>query len=292
MASLKEIRNRIISVSNTCQVTGAMKMVSASKLGKAQDTISKIKPYAETMQKIISTVSSSISEKFTSPLFTKNTSDKVLLILITSNKGLCGAYNSNISRFALDWINTNSNTVLENKEVEFICIGRKGYEIVSKAGKKVTHRNDELSNKPLFDNSAQFVENIINRFQNNDFSEVFLFYNSFKTAATQKATVEKMLPVPIYKAKESKLLTDFILEPNPDRIIKDLTPKMIKIQFHKAILDAVASEHGARMTAMHQATDNATELVGTLKLNYNKARQDNITNELLEIVSGANALKG
>jgi len=291
MANLKEIRIRIASVTNTRQVTSAMKMVSAAKLRKAQDAITKIKPYAQKMQEIVATVSSSVSERFASPLFTGNKSKNVLVIVVTSNKGLCGLYNASVVRSALDWIENNKATIFNNKEVVFATIGRKGYDILAKQNKKIIYRNDELANKPTYELSSEFINNIVARYLLHEVSRVYIFYNCFKNAASQKPVMERLIPITLKKTK-GNIISDFILEPNSDAIMKGLVPKMMEIQFHAIVLDATASEHGARMTAMHQATDNATELIDTLRLYYNKARQDAITNELLEIVSGAEALKG
>jgi len=304
MANLKEIRTRISSVTNTQKVTSAMKMVSAAKLRKAQDAVTKVRPYSQKMQEIIEIVSSAASVgRFTSPLYTSNYSGKVLIILVTSNKGLCGIYNTAIVRYMLDWVESHKDTDLKYRDLEFITVGKKGFDMLSRLNYKIIDRNDELANKSNYKISEQFIYDLIQRFLKDEFCEIHIFYNRFINAASHKPMGEKLLPISVSKQEkaaqtdkaekaERALSADFILEPNPEAILNDLTIKALEMQFHKVILDSAASEHGARMTAMHQATSNASELIYNLTLFYNKARQDAITNELLEIVSGANALKG
>ncbi len=291
MANLKEIRTRIISVTNTRQVTSAMKMVSAAKLRKSQDAIFKIKPYADKMQHIMETVSGTIKANINSPLFRVGANGNTLVILITSNKGLCGVFNAGITRMALDWVRTERTHALANNQVKFFSVGKKGHDVLSKLGLDIIGREDNLIQKPAYDFSAFFVQELIRKFSNREFVEIVVFYNSFKNAASQQPLKEMFLPIIMPEATDTRP-TEFILEPSPEYILEELAPKMLEIRLHKIILDSIASEHGARMTAMHKATDNASELISTLKLNYNKARQDSITKEILEIVSGANALKG
>ncbi len=292
MANLKEIRTRIVSVTNTRQVTSAMKMVSAAKLRKSQDAIVKIKPYSDKMLEIIESVGKSLTGNFSSPLFKPNQTGNTLVILITSNKGLCGVFNTTITRMAIDWVKNKRHEELKNKQVVFFTIGKKGYDIVSKLGFEIIGREDNLVNKPSFDFSSFFTKTLLQKYKDGEYREIIIFYNSFKNVATQLPTMETFLPISIDHQSNKANTLQYILEPNPQVIIEELTPKMLETSMHKMILDSVASEHGARMTAMHKATDNASELIDTLKLNYNKARQYNITNEILEIVSGANALKG
>jgi F-type H+-transporting ATPase subunit gamma len=291
MANLKEIRTSIISVTNTRQVTSAMKMVSAAKLRKSQDAILKIKPYSDKMQHIIETVSGSITANLSSPLFRLGHSGNTLVILITSNKGLCGVFNTGIARMALDWIKSERAEAKKDNKVKFFTIGKKGHDVISRLGFEIIGREDNLIHKPSFDFTAFFVKELVKKFSNREFNEVVIFYNSFKNAASQQPIMETYLPIKMPESAETKQ-PDFILEPSPEHILEELAPKMLEIRLHKIILDSIASEHGARMTAMHKATDNATELINTLKLTYNKARQDSITKEILEIVSGANALQG
>ncbi|MDD4746447.1 MAG: ATP synthase F1 subunit gamma [Salinivirgaceae bacterium] len=291
MANLKEIRTRILSVTNTRQVTSAMKMVSAAKLRKAQDAIFKIKPYSEKMQQIIETVSGSLEGTLSTPLFTQREIKKTLIILVTSNKGLCGVFNTSITRSAIEWAKSERAELFKNNNIEFFTVGRKGYESIIKSEMNSAGREDNLLHKPSYDFSAFFIKHLIGEYTEKRFDEIVVFYNSFKNAATQIPTMEKLLPIsmPEHSAKEP---IEFILEPNPEVILEELAPKMLEVRFHKVILDSIASEHGARMTAMHKATDNATDLINDLKLTYNRARQDSITKEILEIVSGANALQG
>lgn len=293
MANLKEIRTRIISVTNTRQVTSAMKMVSAAKLRKSQDAIAKIKPYAEKMQEIIESVGQYVADSFESPLFKNSSQGEVRVVLVTSNKGLCGVFNTSVIRKAVDWVKTERPQELKNNQVKFDTIGKKGFEVISKLNFQIAGRHDELVNKPTFEQTSDYTSQLIEGFLKGDIREVVVFYNRFKNVATQEPMKEKVLPITGPNALQTNdRQVQYILEPDADYIIEELAPMSLKIQIHKVILDSLASEHGARMTAMHKATDNASELIDTLRLNYNKARQDNITGEILEIVSGANALKG
>jgi F-type H+-transporting ATPase subunit gamma len=291
MANLKEIRTRIVSVTNTRQVTSAMKMVSAAKLRKSQDAIIKIKPYADRMQHIMETVSGTIKANLKSPLFRTSVNGNILVILITSNKGLCGVFNAGITRMALEWVKKERTQALANNQVKFFTVGKKGHDVLSRLNFDIIGREDNLIQKPSYDFTAFFVQELVKKFSTREFVEIVVFYNSFRNAASQQPKVETFLPIKMPDTTDSKPV-DFILEPSPEHILEELAPKMLEIRMHKVILDSIASEHGARMTAMHKATDNASELINTLKLNYNKARQDSITKEILEIVSGANALNG
>ncbi|HOG20292.1 MAG TPA: ATP synthase F1 subunit gamma [Salinivirgaceae bacterium] len=293
MANLKEIRTRIVSVSNTRQVTSAMKMVSAAKLRKSQEAVTKIRSYSNKMLEIVESVGKSVTESFDSPLFKLKPTGNTLVILVTSNKGLCGIFNAAITRMAVDWVKTERAEELENKQVTFFTIGKKGYDVVSRMGFDISGRDDNLVNKPSYNLTTLFTKTLLEKYNNGEYREIVVFYNSFKNVATQQQLMETFLPIKIKKSDDEKYdALEYILEPNADAILEELAPKMLETEMHKIVLDSIASEHGARMTAMHIATDNATELLDTLTLNYNKERQYSITNELLEIVSGANALKG
>jgi len=290
MANLKDIRLRIASVINTRQVTNAMKMVSAAKLRKAQDSVLKIRPYADGIEDVISTVAAQMPGGINLPLFQQRQVNHTLVILLTSNKGLCGTFNSGITKKAIDWVENQFGEKEISSQCSFFLIGRKGYDVISRLKYPIYGREDNLVHKPAFDFTAFFVQELLKRYQSGDFDRVVVFYNSFKTAASQTQCMEQLLPIQIPRQKTHKNL-DYIFEPNPKAILEKYSIKLLESKMHKIILDSVASEHGARMTAMHKATDNATELISTLRLTYNKARQDNITREINEIVSGANALK-
>ena len=284
MSGLKEIRNRISSVSSTMQITNAMKMVSAAKLKKAQDSITATLPYSNKLSELIKSISASADSSESNPLFEKREIKKPLIIVITSNKGLCGGFNSNIIKEVYNLAsNYGTNTP------DLLTIGKKGNDIL---GKKI---NVISSHKEVYDNfSYSFVkeiaDDVMKRFENQEYDEVVLVYNHFKNAATQIITKEQYLPILDDKDTNVSVSGDYIFEPNRVKILDELIPKSLAIQLFKAISDSIAGEHGARMTAMHKATDNASELRDDLKLTYNKARQTAITNEILEIVGGAEAL--
>jgi len=287
MANLKEIRNRIASVSSTMQITSAMKMVSAAKLKKAQDAITAMRPYSDKLTELIQALSASADTDQPNPYTVVRQEEKILLVAITSNRGLCGAFNTNVIKETLRL----SKEEFEGKTVELVTIGKKGSDILSKSLPfKSSHDNvfDDLT----FDNTAKVAESIMEAFAGAEYDKVVLIYNRFKNAATQLITVEPFLPIVSESSEEETSNGDYLFEPSQAEIIDELLPKSLKIQLFKAIRDSLASEHGARMTAMHKATDNATELRDQLKLTYNKARQAAITNEILEIVGGAEALKG
>lgn len=291
MANLKEIRIRIASVANTRQVTSAMKMVSAAKLRKAQDAVTKIKPYAEKMQYIVETVSGAMSEQLPSQLFAARPVKRTLVVLLTSNKGLCGVFNSNATRAALDWVSRERADQAAKGNVIYYAIGKSGAEALAKQGKNVVERDEEAVNNPTFAATSKHVKKLVQMYESGQCDEVVVFYNSFKNTGTQVVRSETLLPIRMTSGEASNP-PDYILEPGPEVILERLAPRMLQIAFHTIALDSVAAEHGARMTAMHIATDNATQLLNDLKLTYNKARQDSITNELIEIVTGANALQG
>ena len=284
MANLKEIRGRISSISSTMQITRAMKMVSAAKLKKAQDAIVMLRPYSEKLQEIIENVNASSDPDQVSIYAQKRQVKKVLYIAITSNRGLAGAFNSSIIK---ELNNQLSNTATE---VEILTIGKKAFDAVRRNQTVYANKSSVFDNL-TFDRVANIAEEVMKDFRNEKFDEVYLVYNKFINAATQEVIAEKLLPISMPEQEETEVETDYIFEPNRNEILDNLIPKSIKTQFFKAVLDSVASEHGARMTAMHKATDNAQALKNDLVIFYNKARQAAITNEILEIVSGAEALK-
>ena len=284
MANLKEIRNRISSVSSTMQITSAMKMVSAAKLKKAQDAITAMRPYSDKLTQMLVNLSSSVDFEnvYLSPRKVKNK----LVVCITSNRGLCGAFNSNVIKKCTEIANSS------DESVSFLCIGKKGADILSK-NYNVVQTNNEIFDDLTFENISAIAEKLMSMFLDKEFDSVQIVYNKFKNAATQIVIQEQYLPIENNGSEnDQKESSDYIFEPSQVEIISELIPKSLKTQLHKSIRDSYASEHGARMTAMHKATDNATELRDQLKLTYNKARQAAITNEILEIVGGAEALNG
>tara|TARA_Y100000385_G_scaffold102243_1_gene105679 strand:- start:25 stop:888 length:864 start_codon:yes stop_codon:yes gene_type:complete len=287
MANLKEIRNRIASVSSTMQITSAMKMVSAAKLKKAQDAIIAMRPYANTLTKLIQNLSGNIEGDTQNPYTQVRTKQKTLIVSLTSNRGLCGAFNANIIKKTRQLIDHD----FSEQDVSLITIGKKGSEVLEKTG-KIIGVHDAVFDDLNYDNVGQIAQNIMDKFAAQSFDQVVLVYNQFKNAATQIVEVEPFLPIVAELNDSVSASTDYIFEPSKPDIINDLLPKSLKMQLYKAVRDSFASEHGARMTAMHKATDNATELRDQLKLRYNQARQAAITNEILEIVGGAEALNG
>jgi F-type H+-transporting ATPase subunit gamma len=294
MPSLKEVRERIISVKSTQQITSAMKMVSASKLRRAQNAILKLRPYAAKFKEILINVSSALEDIDDSIYSKQRTPEKILLVVITSNRGMCGGFNSNIIKATNLLINNEYASQQAKGNLSLITIGRKGTDYFKKRNYKVVESFNDWVESPSFDKVAPVVEKLMKEFADGEYDKIEIIYNQFKNAVTQILTNEPFLPVmqviPAKTAKK-KTLTDYIYEPGRQEIIKELIPKSLKIQFYKAILDSIASEQGARMTAMHQATENASEIIKSLNLAYNKARQAAITKEILEIVSGAEALK-
>ncbi|MFJ1377872.1 ATP synthase F1 subunit gamma [Capnocytophaga canimorsus] len=282
MANLKEIRSRISSVSSTMQITGAMKMVSAAKLKKAQDAILAMKPYAYKLKQLLEQLSSALGSDNVYNERPEGVAN-VLIVPITSNRGLCGAFNSNISKKALEL----EAQKYKNLNVKFYTIGKKGNDVLKKTDKVFRHETHIFDNLN-FAGASELASELMELYTSGQFDKIVLVYNSFKNAATQIVMEETFLPIQTVEAKESA--TDYIFEPSKEQIVEELIPRSLKIQFFKALRDSVASEHGARMTAMHKATDNANELRSQLKLTYNKARQAAITGEILEIVGGAEAL--
>jgi len=286
MANLKEIRNRITSVSSTMQITSAMKMVSAAKLKKAQDAITAMRPYAEKLTELLQNLSSSLDGDVGGEFTTQRAVRKVLIVAITSNRGLCGAFNTNVIKEV-----KNRTDFYAGKQVDVFAIGKKGNDVLGKTC-KVTDNQSAVFDSLTFDNVAEIAQQLTELFISGKYDKIELVYNQFKNAATQIVQTEQFLPLAPIVSEKAASTVDYIYEPEKEEIILTLIPKSLKTQLYKAIRDSFASEHGARMTAMHKATDNATELRNQLKLTYNKARQAAITNEILEIVGGAEALKG
>ncbi|HBI01716.1 MAG TPA: ATP synthase F1 subunit gamma [Flavobacterium sp.] len=285
MANLKEIRNRISSVSSTMQITSAMKMVSAAKLKKAQDAITAMRPYAEKLTEILQSLSASMEGEIGGEFTTQREVKKVLIVAITSNRGLCGAFNTNV----IKQVKVLADSYV-GKKVDVVAIGKKGNDVLGKTCSVIANKS-EVFDALTFDNVASISELLTEKFISGDYDKIEIVYNQFKNAATQIVQTEQFLPLaPVVGAAVAS--SDYIFEPSKEEIVLTLIPKSLKTQLYKAIRDSFASEHGARMTAMHKATDNATELRNQLKLTYNKARQAAITNEILEIVGGAEALKG
>ena len=286
MANLKEIRNRISSVSSTMQITSAMKMVSAAKLKKAQDAITAMRPYAEKLTELLQNVSSTLDGDAGGEFTAQREVNKVLIVAITSNRGLAGAFNTNVIK--------ETKVVAESyvgKQVDIYAIGKKGNDILRKTTTVIENKS-EVFDELTFENVAAIAEALTEKFIAGDYDKILVVYNQFKNAATQIVQVEQFLPLAPIKSDKPVSTGDYIFEPSKEEIVLTLIPKSLKTQLYKAIRDSFASEHGARMTAMHKATDNATDLRNQLKLTYNKARQASITNEILEIVGGAEALKG
>ena len=288
MANLKEIRNRISSVSSTMQITSAMKMVSAAKLKKAQDAITTMRPYADKQTELLQSLSATLDGDIGSDYTADREVKKVLLVAISSNRGLAGAFNSNIVKSSLSLI----NETYKEKQVDFFTLGKKANDILNKE-QTIIENNTEIFDELTYDNNAQIAQKLMNLFNDGTYDKIILIYNKFKNAATQIIMNEQFLPIVSNQELDEKVeVSDYIFEPSKEKIVEELIPKSLKMQLFKALRDSSASEHGARMTAMHKATDNATELRDALTLQYNKARQAAITNEILEIVGGAEALAG
>ena len=290
MANLKEIRNRITSISSTMQITSAMKLVSASKLRRAQDAIVQLRPYAAKLNDIMANVSGSMSSS--EGLFTKKRDgNQLLIVAITSNRGLCGAFNANVIRETSRLINEREST----KHITVLSIGKKAEDFFKKTDYGIIGNSLPKDLTKVFDNlNFEYVSTvsgkIMEAYATKQFDEVLIVYNEFKNAAVQNVRTERFLPILPPEEVEENLSGDYIFEPEKKEIVDELIPKSLKIQLYKSILDSYAAEHGARMTAMHKATDNASDLIKELKLSYNKARQASITGEILEIVAGAEAL--
>ena len=287
MANLKEIRSRITSVGSTMQITSAMKMVSAAKLKRAQDAIVKMRPYANKLTELLESLSASLDSSDGGIFSTKREISKVLIVPITSNRGLCGGFNAYIIKRVYELINDH----YKNKEISILSIGKKSSEHFSKNNFNIIGSHDELFNDLTFENVSSIADDIMKKYREGSFDKVVLVYNQFKNAATQIIMAENFLPIQS-ESNDTQAAGDYLFEPTKEEIVEELIPKSLKTQMFKAILDSHAAEHGARMTAMHKATDNASELKKELTLTYNKARQAAITGEILEIVGGAEALNG
>jgi F-type H+-transporting ATPase subunit gamma len=289
---LKEVRNRIKSVQNTQQITKAMKMVSAAKLRKAQDGIVQMRPYAKKLQEVLSNIVSNAEGLGSSALSTEREVENVLLIVITSDRGLCGAYNANIIKLAKATIREKYAAQQAKGKVTIWSIGKKGFEHFQKNRFVVDPAYKDIFLQLSFEQVQACAKAAVKAFEQKLFDKVELVYSEFRNAATQKFVVEQFLPIPKVQKQPGAKNSDFIFEPQKDQLIAELMPKILNTQLYKAVLDAHASEHGARMTAMDKATENANELLKNLKISYNRARQAAITTELTEIVSGAAALQG
>ena len=290
MPNLKDIRIRISSVKTTRQVTSAMKMVSAAKFKKAHDQIIAFRPYVEKLNEILQNLVNS-SEEDTLSLFTNSREpDRILILSVTSNRGLCGAFNSNIVKEIESLIKKKYKAQYSNKMVDIIAIGKQGQKLLKSHGYNVVMDHNDIYNDLTYENVSAITNDIMNKFLDKTYDRIEVVYNEFVNAAVQEVTVSQFLPLEIDTNSTSSGV-DYIFEPDKNTLIKSVIPKALKTKIYKWILESVAAEHGARMTSMHKATDNATVLLGDLQLMYNKARQSAITNEILEIVSGANALK-
>jgi F-type H+-transporting ATPase subunit gamma len=294
MANLKAIRIRIASVKSTRQITSAMKMVSAAKLRRAQDKIVRLRPYANKLHEILVGLSQSLAESEVTNIYARRSlPEKVLIIVITSNRGLCGGFNSNVIKETRRIVSEKYSDQFRNGNLRVLTIGKKGYDFFRKQKIIMLPEQNNLLNNLTFDNVALVAEQVMKSYVSLEFDRVELIYNQFKNAAVQNLTNEVFLPVEtVTSGKANAAPVDYIYEPDKEGIVKELIPKSLKIQFYKAVLDSFVAEHGARMTAMHKATDNATGMIRDLTLQYNKARQSTITNQILEVVSGAEALKG
>lgn len=289
MANLKEIRNRIASVGSTMQITSAMKMVSAAKLKKAQDAITQMRPYAEKLQEILGNLSSSLD--LSENAYSENRDVKnVLIVGVTSNRGLCGGFNNNIIKH----VNFLVNNEYKHVNTKVLCLGKKIKDVYKKTDHYYINENitpfEDIFSNLTFSNSSDITNFLMERFTNKEFDKIVVVYNSFVNAASQDIKTEQFLPIVSTVNESNNAIGDYLFEPSKEEIVMDLIPKSLKIQLFKGLLDSNASEHGARMTAMHKATDNAKEMKRTLTIGYNKARQAAITSEILEIVGGAEAL--
>ena len=291
MANLKEVRTRIESVNSTKQITSAMKMVAASKLRKSQNAIMSLRPYAEKFSEMLALTTVNGQQ---STVFAEVREDgKILIIPLSSNKGLCGVFNANVIRATMNLIKEEYQELYDNDRVDILCIGSKVEETLKFKKYNVVGNHNKLLDDLTYDNAAVFAERLMKDFEDKKYDKIVFVYNQFKNAATQILVTEQFLPMSSQQsAVNSQSDTDFIFQPNKEEILGTMIPKSLKLQVYKILLDSFASEQGARMISMTQATDNATELLKELNLTYNKARQSAITNELVEIVSGADALKG
>jgi F-type H+-transporting ATPase subunit gamma len=289
---LKEVRNRIKSIESTQQITKAMKMVSAAKLRRAQETIIQMRPYAKKLQEMLSNIVSNVEGDFSLKLADERPVERVLFIVITSDRGLCGAYNSTLVKLAKQTIADKYPAQHQRGNVAIWNIGKKGYESLTRTGYKTNDTYKNLLLHITFESVQAAAQAAMKAFENKEFDAVEIVYSEFRNAATQRFQCEPFLPIPKVQRREGAKKADFIFEPNKEQLIAELMPKILNTQLYKAVLDANASEHGARMTAMDKASENANELLKVLRISYNRARQAAITTELTEIVSGAAALQG
>ncbi|RDC66014.1 ATP synthase F1 subunit gamma [Adhaeribacter pallidiroseus] len=294
MASLKEVRSRIVSVTSTQQITKAMKMVAAAKLRRAQDNIIRMRPYAQRLGSILANLSRLTDDSTSNVYAERREINRVLVVVITSDRGLAGAFNSNVLKAVNSLVNEQYSRQMAAGQVDFLAIGRRGHDYLSKRGSKLIGNYTHVFAQLSFDTVRVAAEYAMNAFRAGEYDQVDIVYNEFKNVATQIIRTEQFLPIqehaPVVSATNTTTNTDYIFEPSKEQIIAELIPKSLKIQFYKAVLESNASEHGARMTAMDKATDNAGELLKQLKLTYNRSRQAAITTEILEIVGGAEAL--
>lgn len=290
MANLKEVRTRIQSVKSTQQITKAMKMVAASKLRRAQDAILQMRPYAKKLHGILGNASGSLEGEYQSEYSLEREIKKVLIFVITSDRGLCGAFNTNVIKASLNLIKEKYQDQEQSNQLWILPLGKKAYEYFTKRNYKVIDDYYEIFGALSFDKAKEAAEFAMQGFLKEDFDTVELVYNEFKNVATQILRAEQLLPIVKEEKEDVGESTDYIFEPSIDFIITEMIPRALKVQLYKAILESNASEHGARMTAMDQATENAGELLNDLNLVYNRTRQAAITNEILEIVGGAEAL--
>lgn len=291
MASLKEVRNRIVSVNSTMQITRAMKMVSAAKLRRAQDKIIQMRPYANKLNQLIAQVSAGTEVGNSNPYTQEREVKNVLVIVVTSDRGLCGAFNSNVIKAATAYIEEKYAVQNQKGNVTIMPLGRKGAEFFSRKGYKLEKEHSDIFSRLSFEVARVAAEKVMASFSDGIYDEVVLVYNEFKNVATQIIRLDKFLPLVKDEKEETVVSTDYIFEPSEEEIILELIPKSIKLQLFKAVLDSNASEHGARMTAMDKATENGGDMLKDLKIEYNRSRQAAITKEILEIVGGAEALK-
>lgn len=292
MSNLKEVRTRIESVKSTQQITSAMKMVAASKLRKAQNAILQLRPYATKLQEILQNLTGSLDGLDEGAYSVVREGGKILLVVVTSNRGLCGGFNSNIIKETLVQINTTYQDYYKAGNLDILTVGRKGSEYFVKNKFNVVSVEDEIFTDMSYANISILAQRLMDDYLQGTYNKIEIVYNQFKNAAVQNLLVEQFLPVKAVESEaEHKVAVDFLFEPDMEQIVSELIPRSLKIQVFKAVIDSFASEQGARMTAMHLATENATDLIKELKLTYNKARQADITKEILEIVSGAEALK-
>ena len=293
---LKEVRERIKSVISTQQITKAMKMVSAAKLRRAQNAIVQVRPYAERLNRMLSNILSNLDGDATTSFGKERAVQNTLLVIMTSNRGLCGGFNSYINKEALALINTKYAQQRANGKLTLLFVGKKGYDFFRRRFNDIQYNTDfvGLYDQPTYENASALSKNLMDTFSSGKYDAIEIIYSKFRNAATQIPTAEQWLPVAKMEVAgdASKKKSDYIFEPNKEVLLETLVPSILQLQFHKCLLDTIASEHGARMTAMGNATENAEELLKSLRINYNKARQEAITTELGEIVGGAAALEG